>query len=92
MSRKFEYRMDKAGVVAILKSGAVRAELAKEAERKAAQANAACSRHYPKGATGSDYVAEVRDLTYTSVGVVFPETPLAKKDRNVHRTLDAINH
>ena len=88
----FRYTMDKSGVIDIVKSPAVQSILSELAEAKAAEANGICTRNYPKGATGEDYQAEVRTLSKTCVGVVYPDTPLGKLDRNKNHTLDAINH
>lgn len=88
----FRYDMDRRGVAEILKSPAVKSWLDRETKKKTAEANAICARNFPKGATGEDYAGEVRDLTFTSVGSIYPDTPLGKLDRSKNHTLDAINH
>lgn len=91
MSQKFKYVMDKGGVTAILKSSGVKAELARMAEEKTAQANALLRAH-GTSSSSHEYMHHGHDLTYTSIESVHTTGKTTEFDHAKHRTLNAINH
>lgn len=85
-----EYRMDKRGVVEILKSGPVKAALAQLADEKTAEANALLAAH--GGDADHGYVHHGHDLRHTSIEAVHTAGTTTELDQKRHHTLDAINH
>lgn len=88
-----EYRMDKSGVAAILKSAAVKAELDSLAEAKAKEANARMHAQMPSTSGHDGYKAgKAKSLTFTAVSSVHTASRAAENDQAHHQTLNAINH
>lgn len=88
-----DYRMDKQGVSAILKSAGVKAELDQLAEAKANEANARMHANMPSTKGHEGYRAgKAKSLTFTAVASVYTASPAAKNDQAHHQTLSAINH
>lgn len=89
----WDYKMDKSGVCAILKSAAVKAELDRIAGVKAGEANSRMHAHMPKTAGHDGYKAgKAKNLTFTAVSSVYAASRAAENDHAHHQTLNAINH
>lgn len=93
MSNGIEFKVDGAGVAAILKSAAVRAELESIASSKAREANARMYSNMPSTAGHDGYKAsKPKNLTFTAISSVYAGSRAAMKDQEKHQTLSAINH
>ncbi len=91
MTQAFRYEMDKRGVVEILKSAPVKAELESLAEKKTAEANRLLARH---GRSDGEhvYAHDAKNLTFTAVETVHTTGDATEGDQHRHHTLNAVNH
>lgn len=89
MANQFWYEMDKKGVAEILKSDTVVSMLSDIASSKAATANTLYKSH---GKKGEGYTSKTKDLTFTSIGVVYPTHQGGVADNDRYQTLNSLNH
>lgn len=87
---KVKYKMDRAGVIEIAKSAAVREQLGRAAAKLSGQANSLLHAHNPNAS--HEYKADVHVLDRTAIGTVHTTGFTTEQDQAEHRTLNAINH
>ena len=97
------FRVDRAGVVAVLKSPGVVSLVTGHAERIRDAANATAREHltaedlhviqsYDEGVMTDPYEAEVKSGRFDTLGVVRSANAWGAYDSNQHHTLDSLNH
>lgn len=93
MSSGIDFKVDKGGVVEILKSAGVRSELQSIASSKAQEANARMHSNMPSTRGHDGYKAsKPKNITFTAISSVYAGSRAADKDQEKHQTLNAINH
>ena len=97
------FRLDRSGVVEVMRSAAVRSELAAAASRLASRANAEATtrisdedatftRHGHQIARKAPYEAGAKAVNFTAIGIVSTTGQQGMRDQSLYHTLDSLNH